>query len=323
MTKISYENCISYIVSEKQKGVGSRAIAKALGSCSKSTVNYYYNKWLDETTAKPESTNLNISGPKILLFDIEFAPAKVMCYGRYKQFIVQDFVLEEGYLLSFSAKWLGSDNVVSFNLPYYDCYKGAWDSNDYELAKDLHKLLDEADFTVAHNLKQFDFKVANTRFAAHGLPPISPTKLVDTLEIAKKNFRFPDNKLNTIANYFGLGSKTEGHGADMWRKCLEDDAETWKHELEYNIQDVLLLEQVYLKLRPFDNKHPSLIPYYKDDFKRCTCCGSTNLWKTDKKAYTSLSEFEVYKCEDCGKHSRARINLRTKEQMNNTLMNVN
>ena len=40
---------------------------------------------------------------------------------------------------------------------------------------------------------------------------------------------------------------------DSGRKCLEDDAETWKHELEYNIQDVLLLEQVYLKLRPFDN----------------------------------------------------------------------
>ena len=57
MTKISYENCINYIVSEKQKGIGSRAIAKALGSCSKSTVNYYYNKWLDETTAKPESTD--------------------------------------------------------------------------------------------------------------------------------------------------------------------------------------------------------------------------------------------------------------------------
>ena len=81
---------------------------------------------------------------------------------------------------------------------------------------------------VAHNLKQFDFKVANTRFAAHSLPPISPTKLIDTLEIAKKNFRFPDNKLNTIANYFGLGSKTEGHGADMWRKCLEDAYRDWE-----------------------------------------------------------------------------------------------
>ena len=52
MTKISYENCISYIVSEKQKGVGSRAIAKALGNCSKSTVNYYYNKWCFIVTGK-------------------------------------------------------------------------------------------------------------------------------------------------------------------------------------------------------------------------------------------------------------------------------
>ena len=48
MTKISYENCINYIVSEKQKGIGSRAIAKALGSRSKSTVNYYYNKLVEK-----------------------------------------------------------------------------------------------------------------------------------------------------------------------------------------------------------------------------------------------------------------------------------
>ena len=101
------------------------------------------------------------------------------------------------------------------------------DSNDYELAKELHKLLDEADFMVAHNLKQYDFKVANTRFAAHGLPPISPTKLIDTLEIAKKNFRFPDNKLNTTTTLYsyqsGIGANTEAILNRTLRHILYED----------------------------------------------------------------------------------------------------
>ena len=312
-----YENVINYIVQEKEKGVGSRKIAKEL-NISKSSVNYYYQKFLGDAVDNKILTH----GPRILIFDIEYAPAKVMTYGRYKQFIVQDFVLEEGYMLSFACKWLGEDNVFAYNLPMYSSYTGPWCSDDKQLVEDLHKMLNEADIVVAHNLIGYDWKMANTRFVYHGLNPISPTKLSDTLVIAKKNFRFPDNKLNTIANYFGLGSKTENSGAPMWREVLEGKQEAWEHELEYNIQDIYLLEQVYLKLRAFDNRHPSVAPYYQDNKMHCTCCGSTNLVETDKFSYTSLSCFKTYECTDCHKISRGRVNLRTKDQMFNTVMNA-
>lgn len=320
-----YNEIIDKIVALKQQGVGSRQIAKQL-NIGKSTVNQYYKYYLESNNIinddVKDSSNVLKKGPRILIFDIEYAPSKVMVYGRYKQFIVQDFVLEEGYMLSFSAKWLGEDNVVAYNLPMYETYTGPWCRNDKKLVEDLHKLLDEADFVVAHNLIGYDWKMANTRFVYHGLTPISPTKLVDTLVIAKKNFRFPDNKLNTIANYFGLGSKTENSGASMWREVMEGKQEAWEHELEYNIQDVYLLEQVYLKLRAFDNRHPSVAPYYKDNEMHCICCGSTDLDETDKFSYTSLSQFKVYKCNDCHKINRGRINLRTKQQMSNTVMNI-
>ena len=99
MTKISYENCINYIVSEKQKGVGSRAIAKALGGCSKSTVNYYYNKWLDsqeipsnDTTQHDNSCILVISDMHIpychentfkFLKEVKdkYKPTRIICIG--------------------------------------------------------------------------------------------------------------------------------------------------------------------------------------------------------------------------------------------------
>lgn len=302
------------------KGISSRKIAlKVLGRESrKSTVNDFIKEM-----NKKGGFSLPNTAPKILLFDIEYAPAEVMAYGRFKQFIVQDFVKKEGYMLSFTAKWLSHNNIVAFNLPYYDTYTGPECNNDFNLVFDLWKLLDEADFVVAHNLKGYDWKQMNTRFVYHHLNPVSPTKLIDTLEICKKHFKFPSNSLDAVAAYLGLGRKTENSGARMWKECILDGSkEAWKQELIYNINDVDLLEQIYLKIRAFDNKHPSLSPYYNDGKMHCTCCGSTNLVLTPKKAYTALSEFLVYQCSDCGKHSRGRSNQRDKESMMTTLTNA-
>jgi len=63
---ISYENCIDYIVAEKQKGVGSRVIAKEIGVC-KSTVNYWYLRYT-------ESKDIKHISPKVLVLDIETNP---------------------------------------------------------------------------------------------------------------------------------------------------------------------------------------------------------------------------------------------------------
>jgi len=307
---------ISKVVEEKLKGTGSRAIGKMLGR-SKSAVNYVWNR------IKGDIPKIDgVDKPKILLFDLETAPEVYMGFGRYKQNISEDFVLQEPFMLSFVAKWLGDDNIISIGLPYYEDTYQPMSPCDEKLVRDLHKLLDSASILIAHNLVGFDFKVANTRFVRYGLPPISPTKLVDTLNIAKQNFRFPTNKLDTIARYLNVGQKLPHSGASMWRECMEGNEDSWKKMIEYNTVDVTVLEEVYMKLRAFDKKHPNLALLYPDNENRCVCCGSKDLELTDKKAYTSVSEFEVYQCKSCGKHNRTRTNTLSKSKRDSLMMNV-
>lgn len=313
MSKQFSQEEIELVISEKLKGTGSRTIGKQLGR-SKSAVNYVWNR------VKPTIDQQPAAAPKILIFDVETAPEIYMGFGRYKQNIAEDFVLQEPFMLSFVAKWLDSTTIISRGLPDYEGYV-VMKPCDESLIKDLHALLDEADIIVAHNLLGFDMKVANARFVRHGLSPISPTKFVDTLKIAKANFKFPTNKLDTIARYLNCGSKMSHSGASLWRGCMEGDEESWNTMMEYNLVDVTVLEEVYLKLRAFDKRHPNLAIFYPDVKQRCVCCGSDNLELTDKRAYTSVSEFEVYQCGDCGKHNRARVNQLDKTKRNSLLMN--
>jgi len=310
------EEQIQFIIQEKSKpdGLSSRKIASQLG-LSKSGVNDCWNRVKGLVDSDKES------GPKILLFDLETAPEVYMGFGRYKQNIQEDFVLQEGYMLSFVAKWLGDDKAVSVGLPYYKDTYVPMKPCDEKLVKDLHNLLDEADMCIAHNLKGFDWKVANTRFIKYGLKPVSPTKLIDTLNIAKANFKFPTNRLDTIARYLGVGQKLPHTGAKLWRDCVEGCEDAWKMMIDYNYVDVEVLEEVYMKLRPYDRRHPNLALYYPEPDERCICCGSKNLEITDKKAYTSVSSFEVYQCQDCGKHNRKRVNLLEKDKKDSLFMN--
>ena len=46
---------------------------------------------------------------------------------------------------------------------------------------------------------------------------------------------------------------------------------------EYNQVDVLALEDVYLKLKVWDDKHPNVDVYNDNEYSGCTSCGSRNI----------------------------------------------
>ena len=104
---------------------------------------------------------------------------------------------------------------------------------------------------------------------------------------------------------------------------MEGDPEAFDEMETYNIGDITTLEDLYLKLRPFMKNHPNVALYQDSQEECCVVCGSDKLVAiAGKSAYTQLSEFEVMRCQDCGKVNRKRINLRSKQEMVSTLMNV-
>ena len=239
---------------------------------------------------------------KILIIDIETAPNLAYVWGAWKQNVGQNQWLKKSYIMSFAAKWHGSDEVI-----YEDNRK----NDDKKLVSVLFKLLDEADIVVAHNGRKFDLPVIVGRGVVHGFTPPSPYRIVDTLETARKEFRFVSNSLANLCEELGLTKKGQHKkfvGFELWKECLQGNKEAWEEMEVYNIQDILSLEELYVKLRPYMRNHPNVV--YEVDEKgdiKCPKCGSANIqWRGYYYTAAGLC-YRRFVCKDCGGWGRARF----------------
>lgn len=233
---------------------------------------------------------------KILIYDIETSPSMAYIWSCWQNNIPITMIHESGELLCWCAKWYGEKKVLSDSV---------WQSGAKGCVQSLHDLIDEADAVVAHNGDNFDQKVMNTMFIKYGLHPPAPSKMIDTLKIAKGRFKFLSNKLDYIAKYFGFGQKNKTD-FDLWIRVMNGEKKAQKEMLAYNVQDVLLLEKVYDKFKPWIKQHPNHALYQSDqETPICTNCGST-LVHAKGYSYTKVGVYRRYKCVECGTPLRGR-----------------
>jgi predicted RNA-binding Zn-ribbon protein involved in translation (DUF1610 family) len=238
---------------------------------------------------------------KILMWDIETSPIICATFTLQPAYISPDNILQDWFIICASWKWLDEENAETvsilddkkqFNKDY---------TNDKVVVKKLHKILNEADVLVAHNGDRFDLKKFNSRAIFHGLDPIPDIPTIDTLKEARKTFNFTSNKLDYICEYLGIGNKIET-SKGLWLRCLDGDMDAIKEMINYNKIDVFLLEDLYIKLRPYMKKHPN-INLITGNSHACPACGSFNVQKRGKDR-TRISTFQRYRCNDCGHWSR-------------------
>lgn len=239
---------------------------------------------------------------KILLLDIETSPNTAHVWGIWQQNIGLNQLLESSYTMCFAAKWLG-DKKMHFN--------SVFNSSKEEMLVEIHKLIDEADAVIHYNGSKFDMPTLNKEFLLLGLPPPSPVKHIDLLQVAKKQFRFVSNKLDYVSQALGLGKKTEHMGHDLWIQCMANNPKAWALMEEYNKNDVVLLEKVYEKFKPWIKHHINL-SIFNDDELVCPNCGGNHYQKRGY-AITSASKFQRFQCNGCGNWFRGNKNLRTSE----------
>lgn len=236
---------------------------------------------------------MKTNGPRILLLDIETLPNLGYTWGKYEQNVI-DFV-QEFCIATFAAKWLDSKEVMAKALPDYKGYK-AQSYDDKAIVKDIRKLLDEADVVIAHNGDAFDFKMLNSRFICHGIEPPAPYKTIDTKKMAKNVARFNSNKLDDLGRYFGEGRKIDTT-FKLWLGCINGDKDAWKKMVTYNKQDVILLEKVYLRLRPYAKLHPNLSALSGKPV--CPRCSSKEIeWRG--YAISTVRKYRRFQCKSCG-----------------------
>ena len=237
---------------------------------------------------------------KILFIDLETSPITAHTWGLWQQNISIKQIVESTQVICFGARWGTSKKVI---------FKSVHNDGKKEMLKELHALMDEADAIVGWNSKGFDHKHIRREFLEAGMTPPSPAKDIDLMLEVKRNFRFPSNKLDYVAQRLGVGAKVQHTGFDLWLGCMAGDEKSWKMMKKYQIQDVNLLLELYDKLLPL-MKHPSVPAHKGIEGEACINCGSHNI---KRRGYEVLNtgKYQKFQCNECGKWMRGKSAVAT------------
>jgi hypothetical protein len=253
--------------------------------------------------SKGEEEEMTSNGTKVLYYDIETAPSIAAVwelFSREDSWAV--WVEVPRFILCFAYRWAGEKKVHWVGLPQFPLY-GEDKTNDLEVVRKLHELFCEADIIVAYNGNAFDHKIVNARFLTHGMLPPPPLRQVDPLLIARKCFKLPSNKLEDVGRILKVGVKFPGHDREMWRLCYHGDPKAWSKMQKYNKQDVVLLEAVYLALRPWMQGSPRIS---LTSVKACPKCGEKKLQRRGFSVKKTLT-YQRWQCQACGGWCQSRF----------------
>ena len=255
--------------------------------------------------------------PKVLVFDIETSPITSYTWGLYDQNIGLNQIKSDWYILAWSAKWYGEP--ISKTV-YMDNRNASQPDDDRTLVVALAALLEQADIVITQNGDKFDIKKLNARAAIHGLPPIKACKSTDTLKESRKVFAFTSHKLEYMTEKLNKKYKKLKHvkypGFELWKAILNGDKQAWVEMKKYCIRDVLATEELYKNIQGWI-KTQNMACYTDDAKVRCRC-GSINIYKKGF-VYTDTGKFQGYRCKDCGKRPKSRINLFSAEKKKSLL----
>ena len=254
--------------------------------------------------------------PKIFFWDIENSGMLVEnVWNLWEPKLNFSQIKGQPFLLSWSGKFLYDDTM------YSDVVKPseAKSRDDRRICESLWKMLDSADIIVAHNGDSHDIPKSNSRFLYHGFVPPMYDRSLDTLKIARSIFDFPSNSLANINAYLGLEDKIHNEPG-LFDSCVAGNSESLKKLRIYNEQDVICVESLYLKMRPWIKNHPNWTIYGESDGNTCPQCGKSGItWRNDK---LNKGIYKVARCNSCGAPIRSRIGEMTKDKRKNTLYRV-
>lgn len=246
--------------------------------------------------------------PRILIYDIETAPAIGLFFGKPYDVNIAKIVQHE-YVFGFAYKWLGEEEVHScyiWDFPKYGQDPKSltgWTNNSKEVVKAWSDLVKQSDILVGHNSDQFDYKQMFGRLPQYKIPPIPKPQTVDTKKAAKQIGYYPSNSLDNLARMFGLGHKLPHNDypnkIDLWWDCMNNKLRAKKHMVAYNVVDVEVTERLYLRFKPYMTNHPNM----KQISGRPTDCAvggckDPGFWSQGLR-HTKTASYHRWQCKKC------------------------
>lgn len=224
---------------------------------------------------------------KTLLFDIETSPILAYTWGVWQHNIQPAGIVEDRKILCICWKELGkrgvSGRVVGDGV------------SERDVIEAFRAAAEDADVLVAHNGDKFDVKHLNAKLIEYRIDPLPKLHTVDTLKEVKKIAKFTYNRLDFLAQkLFGVGKHDTDF--DLWKGVMGGDAKASARMLAYCKNDVILLERLYVALRPYFKNHPNIATHDSMNCPRCNCEVVTL-----RKAYRTKSGLERahFNCAAC------------------------
>lgn len=251
----------------------------------------------------------NIINPsKILIYDIETGRVPAMVWWSGKQYVSADQLMEEPKIITIAYKWLGEDDI----------YDLTWDNfqSDKDMVEAFLAVYNKADMVIGQNNDRFDNRWINARAMKYGLEVNTFVRSFDIMKETKRLFRLPSYSMKFITNYLGIETKLEHEGIVMWDKIQfgtpEEQMEYLQKMVDYNRQDIVATEDMYLTLRKYMGHKVHFGVLHGGEKFSCPNCGGHNieLYKTTVTPAGTVQRIMI--CKD----DRVKYRLTNKQYMN-------
>ena len=239
--------------------------------------------------------------PRILYLDIETAPAKAYIWDLKTRFVPLEQVAEDGYILCFAAAWAGEDHCW---------FSSRWEHGHDAMIQEAWNLLDEAEIVIHYNGSKFDIPRLQTEFLVSDMHPPSSYQQIDLYRTVAGSFKVLSKSMNHMLKLLSLDEKMAHKGMSLWTGVMADNKEDQQTMMDYNIQDVVVMEDLYKALTPWIKNHPNLGLWIDPDAPTCRNCGSQHV-KMNGIERTTLLPYQRYKCQDCGTNLKGRYRLKS------------
>ena len=239
--------------------------------------------------------------PKILFMDLENVQHMQHIFhpGNLARKRAAGFCTDLAYILVFGYKWLGQP--AQYILPDMKQFKRIpHDINEIDktLCAKALEIMHEADMVITWYGSGHDWGFLTGRSIKHGMVLAPNIIHLDLYKVASKQMNVSSNRLDNIAKILGCEMKTKVSNI-LWPRCWMGDKEALLEMGSYCKQDVNVLEQVYLKMRPLIKNHPHIGAISHGDKSLCRTCGSGRYRENGTYALTSGTLYKRLKCLDC------------------------
>ena len=229
-----------------------------------------------------------MQGPKILFFDIESAGVNAL-------------KSDLGFVIIFGYKWAHERTAHTITLTRRELER----FDDRRLLKEASALMEEADLLVGHFASVFDRRFIQGRLLINRLPAVPFTKLRDTCMLARSAANFSSNRLKHLAKILDMRhQKLENDWPTAWFEVMKGNMRVLGELATYCRGDVLALEELYERLKPFDNAHPRIF----EDRTKCRICGAAVQYRGT--CFVGEHRYRRFQCTGCGKWDRERKALK-------------